>query len=106
MFYVDFTVLAIVSLVLMALWAVLVCLGKKKVFALFAVAHSLLYIDCFVLRNHFDFEIAGIMLAVSAVAAIIKLLQHKKVRYSKQLAMYLLISAVPVFLYLLVSIYW
>ncbi|MBR2937350.1 MAG: hypothetical protein IKB80_02505 [Oscillospiraceae bacterium] len=102
--FVDFTLLAIVSLVLMALWAVLLCLGKKKVFALFAVAHCLLYIDCFVLQNHFNFAIAGIMLAISAVAAVIKLLQHKKIRYSKALAMYLLISAVPVFLYLLVSI--
>lgn len=101
--FVEFTVLAIVSVVLTALWAVLVCLGKKKVFALFAVAHSLLYIDCFALRNHFNVEMAGIMLAISAVAAIVKLLQNKKVCWSKQLAMYLLISAVPVFLFALVS---
>ena len=100
--FIDFTVLAIVSVVLMVLWAVLVCLGKQKVFALFAVAHVLLYVDCFALQNHFNFEFAGIMLAISIVAAIIKLLQHKKVRYSKQLAMYLLISAVPVFLFALV----
>ncbi len=102
--YIDFTLLAIVSLVLTALWVVLVCLGKKKVFALFAVAHSLLYVDYLALGNHYNFEIAGIMLAISAVAAIIKLLQHKKVRYSKQLAMYLLISAVPAALYILVLI--
>ncbi len=102
--FIDFTVLAIVSLALMALWALLVCIGKKKVFALFAAAHLLLYVDYLALGNHYNFEIAGIMLAISAVAAIIQLLRHKRVRYSKQLAMYLLISAVPVFLYLLVSV--
>ena len=100
--FIDFTVLAVVSVVLTVLWAVLLCAGKKKVFALFAVAHGLLYVDCFVLWNHFNFEIAGIMLAISAVVAIVKLLQHKKVCYSKELAMYLLISAVPAILFILV----
>ena len=104
MFYMDFTWAAILSLVLMVLWAVLVCLGKEKVFALFAIAHGLLYMDCFVLQNHFHFEIAGIMLAISVVAALIKWLHSKKINWSKQLAMYLLISAVPVFLLVLVSI--
>ncbi len=98
------TFLSIVSLVLMVLWAVLLCLGKKKVFAIFAAAHALLYVDCFILRNHFHFEVAGMMLAISAVVAVIRLLRYKKVSYSKQLAMYLLISAVPAFLYLLVLI--
>lgn len=104
MFYIDFTVLGIVSIVLMALWAVLVCLGKNKAFALFAVAHGLLYVDYLALGNHYNFEIAGIMLAISAAAAIFKWIRNKKVQYSKQLAMYLLISAVPVFLLLLVSV--
>lgn len=104
MFYVDFTLLGIVSIVLTVLWALLMCLGKEKVFALFAVAHGLLYIDCFVLQNHFNFAIAGIMLAISSLVAIIKLVRNKKVQFSKQLAMYLLISAVPVFLLVLVSI--
>lgn len=101
--FVEFTLLGIISLVLMVSWAVLVCLGKKKVFAAFAVAHGLLYIDCLVLQNHFNFTVVGILLAISAVVAAIKLLQNKKVSYSKQLAMYILISAVPVFLLALVS---
>ena len=104
MFYINFTLLTVISLVLMVLWAVLVCLGKKKVFGLFAIAHSLLYIDCLVLRNGFDFGITGIMLAICVVAALIKWLPSKKISWSKQLAMYLLISAVPVLLYLLVLV--
>ncbi len=103
MFYVDFTVLAILSAVLTALWALLVCLGKKKVFFLFALAHILLYVDCLALGNHFNFEFAGVMLAISAVAAIIQLLRYKKISWSKQLALYLLISAVPVLLLAMVS---
>ena len=104
MFYIDFTLLAILSLVLMVLWAVLVCLGKKKVFALFAIAHGLLYIDYIALQNHLNFEIAGIMLAISVVAALIKWLSGKTAKWSKELGMYILISAVPVALFLLVSI--
>lgn len=103
MFYIDFTVLAILSAVLMALWALLVCLGKKKAFFLFALAHVLLYVDCFALGNHFNFEFAGILLAISAVVATIQLLRYKKINWSKQLAMYLLISAVPVLLLAMVS---
>ena len=106
MFYITFTLLAVVSLVLMVLWAVLVCMGKAKMFALFAIAHSLLYIDCLVLRNGFDFGVTGIMLAISVVAALVQWLRHKKINWSKQLAMYLLISSVPVMLYLLVWLHW
>ena len=100
--WINFTALGLVSLALIVLWAVLLCAGKKRVFALFAVAHSLLYIDCFALQNHFNFEIATIMLAVSALAAVIQLIRYKKVHFSKELALYLLISAVPAILFILV----
>ncbi len=104
--FIDFTLLSILSLVLIVLWAILLCVGKKKVFALFAVAHSLLYIDCFVLQNHFNFEIAAMMLAVSALVAVIRLIRYKKVCFSKQLAVYLFLSAIPAFLFLLILISW
>ena len=104
MFYIDITLLGIVSIVMMVLWVVLVCLGKEKAFAIFAIAHGLLYIDCFFLKNHFNFEIAGILLAISAMVAIFRFVKKKKVQLTKQLAMYLLISAVPVFLLVLVSV--
>ena len=100
--FIDFTLLSILSMVLIVLWAILLCVGKKKVFTLFAVAHCLLYIDCFVLQNHFNFEIAAMMLAVSALVAAIQLIRYKKIHFSKELAMYLLISAVPAILFVLV----
>lgn len=100
--WMNMTGLGVVSVVLIALWGILLCRGKERVFALFALAHGLLYIDCFVLQNHFNFEVALILLAVSAVVAVIKWVQQKKVQLSKELAMYILISAVPLVLYILV----
>lgn len=98
----DVSLLSVISVVLMLLWGVLLCLGKKWVFALFAIAHSLLYVDCLVLQNHYNFEVAAIMVGLSAVVAAIRWAQLKKVCFSKKLAMYLLISVVPAMLYILV----
>ncbi len=100
----DMTLLGGISVALTVLWAVCLCLGRKWAFALFAVAHCLLYVDCFALQNHYNFEVAAIMVGISAVAAVIRWAQLKKACFSKKLAIYLLISAVPAMLYLLVLI--
>lgn len=97
----NITVLGWVSLLLMALWALGIFLKKKWAFALFAIAHSLLYIDCFLLQNHYHFELAAVMVGISALVGIIQWIRLKKFAFSKQLAMYLLISAVPALLFLL-----
>lgn len=103
MFWINnITILGWVSLLLMALWVLGIFLKKKWAFALFAIAHSLLYIDCFLLKNHFHFELAFIMLGISALVGIIQWIRLKKFTFSKQLAIYLLISAVPALLFILV----
>lgn len=100
--FIEVTGLGIVSLLLIALWVLLVFLKKKWAFGLFAVAHILLYVDCFLLQNHFNFEFALIILGVSALVGGIRWFRFKKFAFSKQLAMYLLISAIPALLFILV----
>ena len=99
--FIKVTGLGIVSLLLIALWVLLIFWKKKWAFALFAIAHGLLYVDCLVLQNHFNFEFVLIMLGVSAAVGVIQWLRYKKITFSKQLAMYLLISAVPALLFVL-----
>ena len=99
--FIEITGLGIVSLLLTALWVLLVFLKKKWAFALFAIAHSLLYVDCFLLQNHFNLEFAMIILGVSALVGGIRWFRFKRFVFSKLLAMYLLISAIPVLLLIL-----
>ena len=81
----NVTLLNVISVALTVLWAVCLCLGRKRAFALFAVAHCLLYVDCFVLQNHYNFEAAAMMLGISAVVAAIRWAQLKKVCFSTQM---------------------
>ena len=99
--WMNVTGMGVVSLLLTALWVLGIFREKSWAFTLFSLAHSLLYIDCFLLRNHFNFDIAFVILGVSALLGIIQWIRFRKIIFSKQLAMYLLISAVPAMFFIL-----
>ena len=105
MLYIDFTWLSIVSVVLTVLWAGLRLFGKKKSMVLFMLAYLLLYVDYLALKNHFNFEVVGMMLGITAIVAVVQYFRNKKkVQPSKELAAYAFMSIVHGLLYLLVSV--
>ena len=105
MLYFNFTWLTILAVVLMVLWAGFRLFGKKKSVVLFLAAYLLLYVDYLALKNHFNFEIVGILLAVTAIVAVVQFFRYKrKIQPSKELAIYGLMSVVHGLLYLLVSV--
>ena len=105
MFYIEFTWLTIVSVILTVLWAGLRMAGKKKSVALFVLAYALLYADYFALKEHFNFEVVGIMLVIAALVAVVQFFRNgKKIQPSKELAVCVMLSVVHGMLYLLVSV--
>ena len=105
MFYMEFTWLTIVSVVLTVVWAGLRIAGKKKSMILFLLAYVLWYVDYFVMKEHFNFEVMGMMLGIAALVAVVQFLRYKKkMQYSKELAIYVFLSVVHGFLYFFVSI--
>lgn len=105
MFYIEFTGLSIAAATLMILWAILHILGKKKSVVLFVLAYLMLYVDYLALKNHFNFEFVGILIAIAAVVAVVQFFRNqKKVQPSKELAVYVCLSVIHGLLYLLVSI--
>ena len=105
MLYFDFTWLTILAVVLMVLWAGLRIAGKKKSIVLFGLAYLLLYVDYLALKNHFNFEVVGLLLGVTAVVGIVQFFRYKrKIQPSKELAIYIFLSIVHGLLYLLVSV--
>ena len=104
MFHMEFTGLSIAAAVLMVLWAILRIAGKKPV-GLFVLAYLMLYVDYLAVRNHFNFEFVGILIAIAALVAVVQFFRNgKKVQPSKELAVYVCLSAIHGLLYLLVSI--
>lgn len=104
-FYINFTWLTIVSVLLAVLWAGLRIAGKKKSVILFGLAYLLLYVDYLALKEHFNFEVVGIILGITAVVAVVQFFRNKKkVQPSKELAVYGFLSIVHGLLYLLVSV--
>ena len=105
MFYIKFTWLSTLSVVLTILWAGLRFAGKKKSIAMFILAYLLLYVDYFFLKEHFNFEVVGIMLGVTAIVGVVQYFRNKKkVQPSKELAVYAFLSIVHGLLYLFVSL--
>ena len=103
--YIEFTWLSIASVLLTVLWAGLRFAGKKKAVVLYVLAYLLLYVDHFVLKKHFNFEIVGMLLGITAIVAVVQFFRFKKkVQPSKELAIYTLLSVVHGLLYLLVSV--
>jgi len=103
--HISLTWLSIASLILMVLWAILRPQGKRKTVVLYVLAYLLLYVDYLVLKNHFNFEFVGIMIAIAAIVAVVQYFRNKrKVQPSKELAIYIFLSAFHGLLYLLVSV--
>lgn len=104
MLHIEFTGLSIAAAALMVLWAILRSIGKKPV-ALFVLAYLMLYVDYLALKNHFNFEFVGIFIAIAAIVAVVQFFRNgKKVQPSKELAIYVCLSAIHGLLYLLVSV--
>ena len=105
MLHIDLTWLSIASAALMVLWAILRMLGKKKAVILYVLAYLLLYVDYLALKNHFNFEFIGIMIAIAVIVAAVQFFRNKKkVQPSKELAIYIFLASFHGLLYLLVSI--
>lgn len=105
MLHIDWTLLCVIAALLMVLWGVLRILGKKKSVALFVLAYLLVYVDYLVMNNHFNFEFIGILIAIAAIVAVVQFFRNKKkIQPSKELAIYIFLSAVHGLLYLLVSV--
>ena len=105
MFYFNFTWLTILSVILMVLWAGFRLFGKKKSVVLFLLAYLLLYVDFLALKKHFNFDVIGILLGITAIVGVVQFFRYKrKVQPSKELAIYIFLSVVHGLLYLWVSV--
>lgn len=96
------TILTFLSMVLIVIWGIVSLVNKFEVqnFAFFVLAHILMYVDWLVFSNGCYFVSSGIVLFVSLLVAIIKLLQAKRVYFSKALLGYSVLSVIPIIIYI------